>query len=415
MKRGIIALLTVLVIIVAAAAVWSRGSIEPFRELAHKFKGSNPTVAGEPGVSASILPTPATSETPVPTPKPTITPTETTISLAAIGDVLLHNSVYEDAKVGDTFDFNPMFARVKGDLTGTDITFANSESIAGGKELGLSSYPQFNSPSEIADALHNNGVDIVSMANNHTMDARQAGILNAIKRWDSLGVAYVGANKDAADRERMRILEVNGVSVAFLAYTYGTNGIPVPKDKPFLVNLLDKDRIPADIAEARKAADVVVVSLHFGVEYLQEPNDDQVYWAQLAADAGADLILGHHPHVLQPVKWLDRKDGGKTLCFYSLGNFLAAQEQQYPWRQIGAIAKVDITKRVTEQGQTIEIDNVRMLPTYIKYKKWRNFQIIPLSEVTDAVLPGAEKFKATTAELLNRYGAGVKILTEAEK
>ncbi|MBC8081107.1 MAG: CapA family protein [Gorillibacterium sp.] len=412
MKRGSLFIFFLLLLLLFIGGIRSDWSLQPIRNLASTWFGplpdkrevASPTIPPEDG--------PATTEK-GPTSSPIFQSTETTVSLAAIGDVLIHGSIWKDAAVGDGFYFDPMFQKVKGMLMDADLTFANSESMVGGKDLGLSDYPRFNSPFEIADTLKNSGIDVVSMANNHTMDANQVGILEAIRHWDSLGVVYTGANKDEADKERLRVMEVDGVKIAFLAYTYGTNGIPVPADKPYLVNLLDEYKFVADIQQAKEKADVVAVSMHFGTEYTQEPTPEQQTWAQLAADAGADLIIGHHPHVLQPIKWLERKSGGRTLVFYSLGNFLAAQEQQYPWRQIGAIAKVDITKRVTIEGVSIDISNIRMLPTYIKYRNWRDFEVLPLDQVTNDVLPGADQFLVDTGKQLSRYETDVSILSSS--
>src|SRR5690606_16862438 len=187
---------------------------------------------------------------------------------------------------GETFHFDDMFQAVKPYLEKPDITFANQESMIGGKELGLSTYPTFNSPFEIGDTLKRVGVDVVSMANNHTLDRGEKAILNAIQHWNKIGMLYVGAYASEEDKAKIRTIEKNGITFSFLAYTYGTNGIPVPKDKPYLVNLIDKEKIEADIQQAKELSDVVVVSLHFGNEYERMPNESQKELAQFIADAG---------------------------------------------------------------------------------------------------------------------------------
>jgi poly-gamma-glutamate synthesis protein (capsule biosynthesis protein) len=353
----------------------------------------NGNVSAQTGDKPSGTPTPEPAPTPAgvadadgaasASPGPEIS----RITLAAIGDVLIHSSIWKDATAGGTIDFRPMFRQVKPILQKADIAFANQESMMGGAGIGLSDYPLFNSPFEIGDALKDAGIDIVSMANNHSMDKREIGIRKAIERLNAIGIQYVGANSSEEDRQRDRIITKNGIKVAFLAYTFGTNGIPVPPDKPYLVNVLDKERIAADIRKVRNAADIVAVSMHFGTEYERTPNAEQKEWAQAAADAGADIILGHHPHVLQPVEWITSSQGRKTLVFYSLGNFLAAQEQTDPYRQLGGVAEVDFVKHKMENGTVTRPENVRFVPTYISFRNWRHYEVLPLDRVTDQMLP----------------------------
>ncbi|WP_052339192.1 CapA family protein [Gorillibacterium massiliense] len=342
--------------------------------------------------ASAALATPAASPSTVPTVKEE-QEKESRVSLAAIGDVLLHGSVWKDAKTKGGFDFKPMLRQVKPILAAVDITFANQESMMGGEGLGLSDYPCFNSPFEIGDALQDAGVDIVSMANNHTMDRREAAIRSAIGQYRKIGMEYVGTGDSPEDNQRLRIIERGGIKVAFLAYTYGTNGIPVPADKPYLVNLLDPDRLAKDIAAAKESADFVAVSMHFGIEYQTEENQEQQKWAQIAADAGADLVIGTHPHVLQPMDWVVSSTGKRMLAIYSLGNFLAAQEQKSPLRQIGGIAVVDLVKTVKGDKSTTSIENVRFTPTFISFHNWRNFQVVEMDRVTDTMLPGAAKWR----------------------
>jgi len=180
------------------------------------------------------------------------------ITISSIGDVLIHEPIFNDAASKEGYDFFPMLEKVKPYLSAATITTANQESMIGGVELGLSTYPQFNSPVEIGDALKAAGVNAVTLANNHTLDRGEAAIQNAIHHWETIDMTYVGAYKNMEDSEEMRVIETEeGVSVAILAYTYGTNGIPVPEGKDYLVNLIDLEKMTDDIARAKKAADVV--------------------------------------------------------------------------------------------------------------------------------------------------------------
>src|SRR5699024_2358586 len=169
------------------------------------------------------------------------------ITLSAVGDILIHDRVYDDARTEDGFNFRPMLAQVKPFLEEATITVANQETMIGGEEIGLSGYPSFNSPYEVVDALKDAGVDVVSLANNHTLDRGEEAIQNALSYWDSIGMMYTGAYKNEKDRETIRVLETEeNISVAFLAYTYGTNGIEVPEGKEYLVNLIDPKKMKQD-------------------------------------------------------------------------------------------------------------------------------------------------------------------------
>ncbi len=310
------------------------------------------------------------------------------ISIAAIGDMLIHNSVYNDAKVDGGFDFKPMLERVKPFLSDTTISVANQETMIGGEALGLSSYPTFNSPTEVGDALKWAGVNVVSLANNHTLDRGEEAIQRAIEHWESIDMMYTGAYKDTQDQDNLRVYETKeGVSVAFLSYTYGTNGIPVPEGKDYLVNLIDQELIATAIGEAKDKADVVVLSLHFGNEYERMPNQAQKDLVQFVADQGVDVVLGHHPHVLQPIEWVTGEAGNKTLVAYSLGNFLSGQDEFY--RQIGGMLKFSITKTLSGGETTIDVHTPEFLPTYVRYVNWRNFEVIPMYQLTNQELPNA--------------------------
>lgn len=335
-------------------------------------------------------------------PKPE--PVTSSASIAAVGDVLLHGSIYRDAQRGETFHFDDMFQAVKPYLEKPDITFANQESMIGGKEIGLSTYPTFNSPFEIGDTLKRVGVDVVSMANNHTLDRGEKAILNAIQHWNKIGMLYVGAYASEEDKAKIRTIEKNGITFSFLAYTYGTNGIPVPKDKPYLVNLIDKEKIEADIQQAKELSDVVVVSLHFGNEYERMPNESQKELAQFIADAGAHIIFGHHPHVLQPVEFIRSKEGHDTFVAYSLGNFLAAQEAKHDHhRRIGGIVQVEVEKVEFEGDAKITVHSPSFLPTYIHFRNWKNYRILPMHSLTDNELANAKQHYENTKKHMSQF------------
>ena len=313
---------------------------------------------------------------------------ETEITLAAIGDMLIHSPVYQDAKTKDGYDFTPMLSLVRPFLEDTTISIANQETMIGGEELGLSSYPAFNSPFEVGDALKSVGVDVVSLANNHTLDRGEEAIQRAISHWEQIDMMYTGAYKNEKDRDSIRVYETEeGMSLAFLSYTYGTNGIPVPLGKAFLVNIIEKERMAAEIEEAKSKADVIVLSLHFGNEYERMPNEEQKELVQFAADHGVHLVIGHHPHVLQPVDWVEGKDGNQTFVVYSLGNFLSNQDGLY--KRIGGILQVTIAKTEEGRSKTIEVKQPTFIPTYVtRSEKHTNFKIVPMYQLSNSQLPG---------------------------
>ncbi|MDE3838735.1 capsular biosynthesis protein [Bacillus methanolicus] len=303
-------------------------------------------------------------------------------TLAAIGDILIHDWLYEDAKTKNGYDFKPMLKEVKPLLLKPDLLLANQETVLGGTKLGLSSYPLFNSPQEVGDAFIDAGVDIVSTANNHSLDKGEKGIFAAIDYYHKANLPYVGSFKDKKDQQTLRILNANGIRVAYLSFTYGTNGIQIPPGKEYLVNLIDRLKMKNEIQRAKQEADIVVISIHWGNEYQRFPSEKQKQLARFLSNEGADIIFGHHPHVLQPMDWIKANDGRKTLVVYSLGNFLSGQMWDY--KDIGGIATVEVTKHVSPSGTKIELSNPQFIPTFVKNSHLRNYQVVPLQTIGTA-------------------------------
>lgn len=306
-------------------------------------------------------------------PEPTIE--ETTIETATIGmvgDVLLHNPIYKYSN----FDF--AFEAVKEKMLGIDFLLANQESMPGGKELGLSTYPKFNSPKHILPALQNVGVDMVTFANNHTFDKGEVGVRKSIEHAREYGMQYVGAYDSFKDRKTERIVEVNGIKIGILAYTYGTNIEMDLKDKEYLVNYINRERITREIAAIKPSVDVTIVSLHWGPEYSIETSNDQQQLAEYVADAGADVIFGHHPHVLQRYDEI-----GNTKVFFSLGNFYSAQPFDYT--NFGGIARLSVTKEQTGDQTKMTIEDPRFLPTGVIKDQDKRFKVVPLHEANPTI------------------------------
>lgn len=318
------------------------------------------------------------------------------ITLSAVGDILIHDRVYEAAETEDGYDFEPMLKDMKPYMEDATITFANQETMIGGEELGLSGYPAFNSPVEIGEELKDSGVDIVSIANNHSLDRGEEAIQESIKHWKDIDMTYIGAYKDEEDASDIRVLETDeDISIGFLAYTYGTNGISVPDGKDFLLNYIDESQIKKDIAEAQEKADVVVLSLHFGEEYKTMPNEGQENLVQMAADEDVDIVLGHHPHVLQPMEWVEGKDGHETFAIYSLGNFFSGQDELD--RQIGGILHLTIR----EYNNEITVTDPEFMPTFVDIED--DYKMQPMYELSNDVLNKSDKHYKQTKEHMSQW------------
>lgn len=321
------------------------------------------------------------------------------VTLSAVGDILIHSTVYKSAELATGYDFNPIFTDIKPYMQSADITVANSESIVGGAEIGVSTYPSFNSPYEIGAALKNAGVDVVSLANNHTLDRGIVAIQNAINNWNNLNIIHSGAYLSEQEKNRISILTANNIRFSFLSYTYGTNGIPTPQGKEFLVNRINKEEIRQELVRAKAESDVVVLSLHFGDEYQTLPNSFQIELAHFAAENGADIILGHHPHVLQPPEWIETSNGHKSFVVYSLGNFLSGQNK-LP-RQIGAILHIDVEKTTTADKTVIDLKNPGFTTTFVENENYKKFKIVTLESYDSKLNEKTKKHLSTWIENLN--------------
>ena len=217
------------------------------------------------------------------------------------------------------------------------------------------------------------------MDNNHTLDRGITAIENAIGHWEKIGMKRTGSYLSAEEREEPTLMIANDITFSFLSYTYATNGIPTPAGKDYLVNRIDRDLIKADLQRAREQSEVVVLNLHFGDEYQPLPNESQIELAHFAAENGADIILGHHPHVLQPPAWIETRDGRRVFVIYSLGNFLSGQNE-IP-RQIGTISTITVEKSVGPLSTRIELRDPSFTNTFVKNKNYSWFEIDLLENV----------------------------------
>jgi poly-gamma-glutamate synthesis protein (capsule biosynthesis protein) len=289
----------------------------------------------------------------------------TSLTLIAAGDNLLHMPVLDSLAGKEGYAVDSLYDEARDLVEKADIAFVNQESLLAGERFGISGYPAFNSPQEAGRALARAGFDVVNHATNHIMDKGSAAVYATMDFWDSIdSVEYLGIFRSQEERETKEvIIERNGISVGFLAYTEGTNGIPVPSGRPYLVALADTARMEEDIARLRKKCEFLVVSIHWGDEYQHSYNARQARLGAFFAGLGVDLVLGHHPHVLQTFEYLPRPDGGKTLCFFSLGNFISGQQR--PATALGALAFVKLVKI----GSSLYIEQAGLIPTVTHYEK----------------------------------------------
>lgn len=315
-------------------------------------------------------------------------------TLTAVGDIMLHSpqvTAGYDSESG-TFDFNPFFTEIKSLLSEGDWVVGNLETPLAGKEAGYLGYPRFNAPDEYADALKNAGFNILTTANNHAMDQWETGLLRTLEALKERELVPVGTHASAEEAGQIAVVEKKGVSMAFLAYTYGTNGIPVPENKPYLVNLIDVEKIRADIESARRTGvDLVTVCLHMAGEYHRQPNEYQIRLVEQVVNAGADIILGGHPHVVQPYQFFQRKHAesgnDRGVVIYSLGNFISNQgpaQGTAKYTDVGVIFNISIRKHFPSGN--VEITGVQPITTWVhKYveNRKRKYRILPVSQTLE--------------------------------
>ena len=313
-----------------------------------------------------------------------------TISISIVGDLMCHSPQFQYAQVSkDSFDFSPVYRNVKKYLSSSDFTFGNLETVTAGKEKGgYTGYPFFNTPSSYITALKEVGFDLLVTANNHSLDRSEKGVLKTIDEIQSRNINYVGTYSSQRDRDSIRIFMIKGIRIAFLAYSYGTNGNPIPKGKHYLINLIDYELIEKDISSAKlNGAELVLVHFHFGEEYKREPVQFQKEVVNKTIELGADIIIGGHPHVLQPVNFYKTKNEKLDSGFvaYSMGNFFSNQQARY--KDAGMILTINITKDLI--NNKFEISEVNYLPTWVfkgNTSNGKEYVIMPAATISDSTI-----------------------------
>ena len=315
----------------------------------------------------------------------------TSISLIMAGDNLINDKLYNAAKKDDgSYDFKSMYSYIKDIVKNYDLAYYNQETILGGSEIGVSSYPAFNSHYEVGDATIDTGFNLVSLATNHTLDRGEKAIINSLNYWNNKSnVLTSGSYLSNDDRNKVNIKEVNNITYTMLNYTYGTNGIKVPEGKEYLVNIWPctgnnpdndtkyqeyKEVVKEDILRVRDKVDLLIVAMHFGVEYTHVPTNYQIDMAEFLSSLGVDIIIGTHPHVIMPITYIN-----DTLVIYSLGNFLSAQDTNNDYNTtVGLLSSIKITKNIDKDNNfSIKLSDLNNELIYTTNKD--GYKIIPFS------------------------------------
>lgn len=306
---------------------------------------------------------------------------EAVVNLMATGDNLYHQSVISDGKQKDnSYDYHYIYEDIKEAVQSSDISVVNQETPIAGNSLGLRGYPIFNTPEEVGDALVDTGFNVVTQATNHIMDMEMVGVLNTNNYWGKYPkVTKLGINDSPEEREQIKLLNKKGINFAFLNYTFDLNGKKIPSDKSWSVNIIDKQTIKNDVQKAKQKADIVLVMMHWGKEYTFSPTNEQKDLAQYLCDLGVDVVIGNHPHVIQPVEWKQNKEGHQTLIYYALGNLVSSQEKLIT--MVGGLSYVQFVKYV---DGTAGIRQAALIPIVTHYTDGKkNFKIKFLGNYTE--------------------------------
>lgn len=330
------------------------------------------------------------------------------LSLIMGGDSLIHSAVYADAKVGNKYDFTGMLEYIKPIVSKYDLAYYNQETILGGKEIGLSHYPRFNSPYEVGDAFIDAGFNIVSLANNHTLDRGSTAIVNSRKYWNSKDVMVNGSATSEEERNNIDFREKNGITYAMLSYTTTTNGLNRKED--YYVNVYDKDVVKKDVESIRDKVDFLMVAIHWGNEYNTGVVSSQKEIAKYLASLDVDLVIGAHPHVIEPAEYIN-----DTFVIYSLGNIISAQKTEE--QLSGLLMSVNVNKVVdTNTGiTTVSVDNptAQFIYTYSKRTSSGgryDFKLYPYSMLNEKLFSNYKGMYEKLSKRITSLDENIKVI-----
>lgn len=282
------------------------------------------------------------------------------VNIVAVGDNLIHNTVISSGEQSDgSLNYDALYENITSYIKQYDIAVINQETMLGGSSFEYSSYPLFNTPWEVGDAAVNAGFNVFTCATNHTMDVGVAGVEKELEFFSKYSnITHIGTYASQEEYDEITYITKNDITFALLNYTYGTNGISVPDDKSYVVSMLSEDKVTKDVTQARKNADVVIVFPHWGTENSHNVSEQQKKYVELFSNLGVDIVIGTHPHVIQPVEWYTNENTGKKmLVYYSLGNFVSHQTNLN--QLCGGMAEITV-ERVDGE---IQITSAKMAPT----------------------------------------------------
>lgn len=322
-------------------------------------------------------------------------PEDKRIHIVAAGDNLVQTAVYREAQKHSsdgTYNFLPLYENVRSIIESGDISILNQETIIANGEYEISgSNFNFNSPTELGDDMIDLGFNVFTIANNHVLDKGVGGLEATLDYWDSRcelnDIVVCGAYRNENDMQNIRTMTVDGVTFAFLAYTEHMNGYSIPADSPLRVVLTSEtDVIQTQIRQARQIADVVIVAAHWGVEDVHTVSEDRRILAQEMVDWGADVIIGTHPHTAETMEYLTRSDGTRGFVFYSLGNFISAQTDNF--NLVGEIADFDVV--IDGETNAVNLENVGVIPVINHYDdgSFSNMRLYPYNMYTAELADG---------------------------
>ncbi|KJR45756.1 Capsule biosynthesis protein capA [Desulfosporosinus sp. I2] len=316
------------------------------------------------------------------------------LTLVATGDILMHNTqIWGGEQLDGSYNFDSFFSPVAHLIKAGDYASTNFEAPMAGPDSGYTGYPLFNSPDAIAETFKKSGFDLIVTANNHILDRGYEGAIRTLKVLQNASLDTQGCFSSLEAQSTPLIKTIRGINVGYIAYTYGVNGIPIPNNAPYLVNIMDHDKIIADIDTLRPMVDVLVLVLHWGEEYRQHPTEQQKELAQKFLEAGADVILGSHPHVIEPME-VKKINGQNKFVIYSMGNFISAQNGLE--RNSGLVLNLKFSKDF--DSKITKLTNVSYVATY-SHSYYSNgkllYRVVPITETIQKIKDETEPFLTT--------------------
>ncbi|MDR0444528.1 MAG: CapA family protein [Treponema sp.] len=307
-------------------------------------------------------------------------PVRHTLTFVAAGDNLFHETLINSSLKNGVYDFDPIYSEIKPIVKNADLAFINQETVMAGERYGYSGFPTFNTPQSLAKTLADAGFAVVNMANNHALDMGESGLLATLAHWDTIeGITIIGTRR--LGEEKQKIITKNNITLGFLGYAHDLNGFALPRHNPDLVSMINRTKMAQEIDALRPLCDFLIVSVHWGNEYLFQPVKSQTDLAAFFAEHNVDLVIGHHPHVLEPFEAIPRPDGKETYCFYSLGNFVSNQRGKE--RILGAMIAATFVK----EGDELFISDSGLIPVVCHFD--RNFNgtvVYPLYSYNEELL-----------------------------